>query len=33
MDQKSFIVEMTPVRKCEAIGICCGAKHAWGAGW
>ena len=33
MDQKSFIVEMTPVRKREAIGIRCGAEYAWGAGW
>jgi hypothetical protein len=27
MDQKSFIVEMTPVRKREAIGIRGGAKR------
>ena len=33
MDQKSFIVEMTPVRKREAIGIRCRAEYAWGAGW
>ena len=33
MDQKSFVVEMTPVRKREAIGIRCGAEYAWGAGW
>ena len=32
-DQKSFFVEMTPVRKREAIGIRGRAKCARGAGW
>ena len=32
MDQKSFVVEITSVRKREAIGIRCRAKYAWGAG-
>jgi len=33
MDQKSFIVEMTPVRKREAIGIRGGTKCARRARW